>query len=284
MAFLDNIGKKVTEAGQKVRQVTGEISDTSRLNAQISEEERRISAAYQQIGKLYMNLHHGDPEPAMQELVQSVIRSEQTIHTCRQQIQRIRRVRTCARCGAEISADHAFCPQCGTPVQREAPTSDPRVNVCAACGTVMALGMRFCTNCGRPLGEAPADPEPEPVSDAESEPAPQSEPAEPDTAVLPADMPEGFSAPEMDQTPAEETPDFPAAADPEPAAPDETPAEETRDLPASTEPEPTAPDEAPAPREDPAPMEEASLPLFCPNCGAPREPEDAFCMNCGVKL
>ena len=262
MAFLDNIGKKVSEAGQKVRQMTGEISDTSRLNAQISEEERRISAAYQQIGKLYVNLHRGDPEPVMQELVQSVIRSEQTIHACRQQIQQIRRVRTCVHCGAEISADHAFCPQCGTPVLRNAPTSEPNGNICSACGTAMAPGMRFCTNCGRPLGATPADPEPESVYAADPEPAPPSESAEPETAVLPADMPEGFSAPEMDQMPAEETPDLPVSADPEPAAPDETP----------------------DPREDTAPMEEASLPLYCPNCGAPREPEDAFCMNCGVKL
>ena len=40
MAFFDNIGRKVSEAGQKMIQKTGEMSDTSRLNAQINDEER----------------------------------------------------------------------------------------------------------------------------------------------------------------------------------------------------------------------------------------------------
>ena len=71
MAFFDNIGRKVSEAGQKVIQKTGEMSDTSRLNAQISDEEKKINAAYLQIGKLYTNLHRGDPEPVLQALVQS---------------------------------------------------------------------------------------------------------------------------------------------------------------------------------------------------------------------
>ncbi|MEJ5292472.1 MAG: zinc-ribbon domain-containing protein [Candidatus Methanosuratincola sp.] len=29
--------------------------------------------------------------------------------------------RTCAKCGRELPADAAFCPSCGSPVQREAP-------------------------------------------------------------------------------------------------------------------------------------------------------------------
>ena len=265
MAFLENIGKKMSEAGQKVRQKTGEISDTSRLNAQISEEERRISATYQEIGKLYMNLHHSDPEPELRELVQSVIRSEQTIRSCREQILRIRRVRTCSRCGAEIASGSAFCPQCGNPIPREEPVSDPNRNVCASCGTVMSPGMRFCTKCGRPLTPPVPVPAPDPVPEryAESAPVPdeataESAPADP----APAEMPAGFAAPVMEAAPDADT----APSDPE----------------LSESSAANAPEEEPAAKD--ASESDADASPTCPSCGAPCEPGDAFCMNCGAKL
>ena len=42
MAFFDELGKKVSEAGQKTLQKTKELSDTARLNSMLSDEERRI--------------------------------------------------------------------------------------------------------------------------------------------------------------------------------------------------------------------------------------------------
>ena len=111
MAFFDNIGRKVSEAGQKMIQKTGEMSDTSRLNAQINDEEKKINAAYLQIGKLYASLHRDAPEPEFASLVQSVGDSEETIRACREQIQRIKGVRSCPKCGAENASN--FCGTCG---------------------------------------------------------------------------------------------------------------------------------------------------------------------------
>lgn len=262
MAFLDNIGRKMSEAGQKVRQKTGELSDTSRLNAQISEEERRISAAYQEIGKLYMSLHHSDPEPELRELVASVVRSEQTIRSCREQILRIRRVRTCSRCGAEIAVGNAFCPQCGNPIPREEPVSNLNRKVCASCGTVMSPDMRFCTKCGRPLTPPVPVPTPESAPEMPEEPAPVelSEPVSDKAAAepVPEEMPDGFAAPVMDVAPNAET--------------------------APSDPEPGASAEASASKAEPAPESDTDAVLACPKCGAPCEPGDAFCMNCGAKL
>ena len=279
MAFFDNIGRKVSEAGQKMIQKTGEMSDTSRLNAQINDEEKKINAAYLQIGKLYASLHRDAPEPEFASLVQSVGDSEETIRACREQIQRIKGVRSCPKCGAEVSASSAFCALCGAPMPAEKPAVSGDVLVCASCGTILEQGMRFCTNCGRPVAKtapAPVVP-PVPAESAPPAPDPIVPPVAPEASE--PEMPMGFSAPEAFGEPAAFAPapagEAAEAVDPAPAQ--ELPAEET-----PTEAEPAAVEAAEEVPDDSAPA--APVQMTCPGCGAPIEPDDAFCMNCGTKL
>ena len=270
MAFFDNLGRKMSEAGQKVIQKTGEMSDTSRLNAQISDEEKKINAAYLQIGKLYASVHRNDPEPDFAALVESVGQSEQTIRACREQIQKIRGVRSCPNCGAEVSVGSAFCATCGSPMPAEKPSVSGDVLVCASCGTVLEAGMRFCTNCGRPVSKPAAAPVAPPAPAAASivppepdEPAaPAAEPEIPHEAPA-EEIPAGFSTPDF----LDEPPVMNASAVESPAV-EEAPASEP-DL------------EQPMTEAD-AHVEQAQS--VCPICGAPVEPGDAFCMGCGTKL
>ena len=269
MAFFDNLGRKMSEAGQKVIQKTGEMSDTSRLNAQISDEEKKINAAYLQIGKLYASVHRNDPEPDFAALVESVGQSEQTIRACREQIQKIRGVRSCPNCGAEVSVGSAFCATCGSPMPAEKPSVSGDVLVCASCGTVLEAGMRFCTNCGRPVSKpaapvAPPAPAAAPIVPPEPyEPAvPAAEPEIPHEAPA-EEIPAGFSTPDF----LDEPPVMNASAVESPAV-EEAPASEP-DL------------EQPMTEAD-ALVEQAQS--VCPICGAPVEPGDAFCMGCGTKL
>lgn len=284
MAFFDNIGRKVSEAGQKMIQKTGEMSDTSRLNAQIGDEEKKMNAAYLQIGKLYASLHRNDPEPEFAPFVQSVTSSEDTIRVCREQIQRIKGVRSCPKCGAEVSAASAFCALCGAPMPMENPTVSGDVLVCASCGTILEAGMRFCTNCGRPVAKAaPVVP---PVTTESAPPAPDpivpSSPVEPE--VSEPEMAVGFSAPEafgepvaFAPAPVEKTS---GSVDPETVA--ETPAEDVSTQAVPTDAEPAVAEAAEEVVTESAPAAHAQL--TCPGCGAPIEPSDAFCMNCGTKL
>ena len=257
MALFDDIGRKISVAGQKVAQNFGDMSDTSRLNATINEEERKIQNLYNQIGKLYASIHRNDAEPQFAPLLQSIAQSEMTIQSCRKQIQKIRGVRTCTKCGGEVNAGSAFCPLCGNPMPVVAENESLKGNftVCAGCGTVVAEGMRFCTNCGRPVAprsETPVAPAYTPA------PVPRPEPAVPVYTAPPAPpVEEAPPAPPVAEAPVPEAPAMPE----EPAAPAE---------------EPFAP-----PAADDDPQEPVR---FCPNCGAALESGDAFCMNCGSKL
>lgn len=86
-------------------------------------------------------------------------------------------------------------------------------------------------------------------------------------------------APTKPAAPASPAPEAPVAPEPEPAPTPESDAFETA---------PTTvldrSDQAPADPAPVAPTEAAPKASFCPNCGAPVEPGDHFCGECGHKL
>lgn len=80
MAFFDNLGKKVSEATAKAMQKAQEVSEISRVNSLISEEEKKINATYYQIGKLYVSVHGSDGEENFSGMVAAVLEGEQKIN------------------------------------------------------------------------------------------------------------------------------------------------------------------------------------------------------------
>ena len=76
MAFLDKLSKTVTEASQKTLAKTKELADTSRLNSLISEEEKKITNQYYQIGKLYVSIHRDSYEDDFSVMINAVTESE----------------------------------------------------------------------------------------------------------------------------------------------------------------------------------------------------------------
>ncbi len=151
MAFFDNLGKKASEATAKAVQKAQELSEISRINSLISEEEKKISTTYCQIGKLYVSAHASDSEEGFSEMVATVLEGEQKVNDYRKQIQNIKGVQHCEKCGAEVAKGVAFCSSCGAPMPKtEEPLPEDTVR-CESCGATVRRGMRFCTSCGKPM-------------------------------------------------------------------------------------------------------------------------------------
>ena len=157
MAFLDDLSKKLTQAGQTAVQKTKEMTDIARINSMIADEERVINDCYSKIGKLYVSLHGADYEDAFAELCFTVQRANLTIQGYRKQIETIKNAGRCSKCGSEIANGAAFCSVCGTSVQKGEQTQDdkPSSHYCDGCGAVISENARFCTSCGKATtGEA----------------------------------------------------------------------------------------------------------------------------------
>ncbi len=150
MAFFDDFGKKISQAGQNTLQKTREMADIAKINMQISDEEKRISNTYLEIGKLYVELHASDSEEAFKEMVQSIADSESKIKEYQVQIQDIKGVERCPKCGAEVAKDSAFCSACGSemPKKQEEAAKEITEVKCTNCGAVLKQDTKFCSECG----------------------------------------------------------------------------------------------------------------------------------------
>ena len=182
MGFFDDFGKKISDASQGAIAKTKDFADVAKLNSNISDEERRINNAYQQIGKLYFEMHLEDFEDCFKDHFAAINESLGKIQDYRHQITNIKGVVKCPNCGAEVPKDSAFCSSCGTPVpKQEAPVDVPAAEAevvsapeaapvetpveeapaveapvekkCPSCGATLEDGALFCTNCGTKVEE-----------------------------------------------------------------------------------------------------------------------------------
>lgn len=124
MAFFDDLGKKLSQAGQSAVQKTKEVADIARLNSAIYDEEKRIDSNYLEIGKLYVALHDAEHEADFGKLVSAIHESENKIRDYKHQIKDIKGVSVCEKCGAEVAVNSAFCSACGAPMPVVKPVSE----------------------------------------------------------------------------------------------------------------------------------------------------------------
>lgn len=169
MAFFDKLSKTVSEASQKTIAKTKELADTSRLNTMISEQEKIITNQYFQIGKLYVSIHKENYEDDFSGMIAAIAEAEAKIRDYKKQIQDIKGVQRCEKCGAEVPNGAAFCSSCGATMPKiQAPEPTDYVK-CENCGTNVKKGMRFCTSCGKPMEAVTAPAVKESVVEAAAE-------------------------------------------------------------------------------------------------------------------
>lgn len=155
MAFFEQLGKRLSDAGQGVARQTKNFADVTRLNGAISDKERRITQLYQSIGQTYYQRHQDDAAPEFQAETEEIRRLLAEILRDQEEIKQIRGIVKCPECGADVPFQAAFCNSCGakmtpgTPLQRAAEGK----RTCPTCGAVSGEGNLFCTNCGTRLEE-----------------------------------------------------------------------------------------------------------------------------------
>ena len=153
MDFLDQLGKKISNAGKDVAQQANIFAETSRLNNFIAEKERQINQIYTAIGKKYYEQNwsnEDDPEEANMAQI-TAIRNE--IAELQAHILDLKGISRCPNCGTDIPRTSAFCTRCG---YRMAPTDPQPVpqftpRTCPVCGKEATGDDKFCVNCGTQL-------------------------------------------------------------------------------------------------------------------------------------
>ena len=159
MAFFEQLGKRITDAGQGVAQQTKNFADVTRLNGAISDKEKKIAQLYEALGRTCYERHRDNPAPEYQELVGEISGLFDEIARHREEIKQIKGIVKCPNCGADVPRQAAFCNACGTKMAPETPPPAPGASpadgarVCPACGAPCPEGNLFCTKCGTKLSE-----------------------------------------------------------------------------------------------------------------------------------
>lgn len=150
MAFFEQIGKRLTDAGQNVAQQTKNLADVTQLNNAISEKEKKISRIFLSIGQSYYERHKSDESAEELEKITEINSLYAEIYQNRERIKQIKGVVKCENCGADVPLNAAFCNTCGTKVIRTAEveenTEDKRV--CPGCHAIVEKDNLFCNHCG----------------------------------------------------------------------------------------------------------------------------------------
>ena len=121
MALWDNISKKASAVTEKAVHQARNLTELAKLHGQIAEAEKAVTDSYTEIGKLYVAAHSADYDEGFAGKIAAIAEAEQKIQQLRKQIQDLKGVSVCEKCGAEVAKEAAFCSACGAAMPKEEP-------------------------------------------------------------------------------------------------------------------------------------------------------------------
>lgn len=152
MAFFEQLGKKISDAGQGASQQVKNFAEITRLNSTISDKEKRIAQLFAEIGQAYYEKHKNDSHAESYERIAEISNLNAEIQRCREEIKQIKGVEKCPNCGADVPLNAAFCNACGTRVPQTEKTKNAAApgttNTCPICRKPVAAGNLYCNVCG----------------------------------------------------------------------------------------------------------------------------------------
>lgn len=148
MSIFDQIGKRISDAGQETATKARNFAEITKLNGVITDNEKKIGKLYMEIGKSYCQKHKMDEEAEEKELINEIIKLEEEINQNKEQIKKIKGVERCPQCGAEVVMGSAFCNSCGARIAEERNEAGKR---CPQCGGMIDGEDIFCNSCGKKL-------------------------------------------------------------------------------------------------------------------------------------
>lgn len=152
MAFIDELGKKITQTGQGVVQKTKDATETIKINSIISDEKKKLESIFTAIGKMYFESHLESYEPMFENLFFEANKLQNSIAEHTEQIRVLKNNEHCPNCGNEVSNDSRFCNFCGTNLNFNYTQANEdniqNIKLCPMCGEKLSSDNIFCTKCG----------------------------------------------------------------------------------------------------------------------------------------
>ena len=176
MSDLRDTLMKITKG---VTKTSGELLKSTKLSLSLASEEDKLKQIYMEIGKKVHEIYQygGALGKFFDEKYAEILKTESGIQALKSQMDTIKGVRPCTKCGASVARDAGFCPKCGAPLDAvpsapAAPDTPPATPppappvtaaaspepapkretlICRNCQSENEPGSKFCLTCGRLL-------------------------------------------------------------------------------------------------------------------------------------
>ena len=128
--FFGALGKKISKVTQSAVDKTSSLVETTKINSQITAEQKEIDKLFQKIGQVILRkADAGEIQPGEEEnaLICEIRGHEERILEFRKNLAAAKGMKLCPGCGELIAIDVAFCPKCGAPtpvVKAEEPVEE----------------------------------------------------------------------------------------------------------------------------------------------------------------
>lgn len=113
MSFLDQLGKKLSDAGQEAAQQTRNLTGRAKLSNAIYEREKQIRTWYAEIGRAYYLAHARDPASLCREQMEAITAAIAANEADQARLDELRGAGKCPACGGAVPEGAKFCPSCG---------------------------------------------------------------------------------------------------------------------------------------------------------------------------
>lgn len=90
MAFLDKLGKKISEVADTASDKAKDFAETTKLNQAISAEEKQITQYFLDLGKFIFENEKDNPESPVAEMCSKILDSQSEIEELKRKITEIK--------------------------------------------------------------------------------------------------------------------------------------------------------------------------------------------------
>lgn len=121
MAFFEQLGKKINDASDSLKQKTQTFTEVNSLEKQVNANQSVVQNMYTEIGRAYYEAHKNDAQNAYADQCRVITDALNQIAQLQDQIRMKKGIQLCPNCGAQLAPGSMFCAGCGAQVAQPAP-------------------------------------------------------------------------------------------------------------------------------------------------------------------
>lgn len=145
-SFFEELGKKVTQTSQEAMKKTKDLAEIAKINAQMTDEEKKLKKLYMKLGQLYYEMYKEEPDSVFVDICQGIGGCLQTINRYETMVEGLKGIKRCQKCKTEILVESTYCPTCGQRLDDERETIVS--TICPNCGMENGGFATSCIKCG----------------------------------------------------------------------------------------------------------------------------------------